>query len=86
VAGVVVLLGSLSSRNKLDMAAIENDITARVAARTGLVATVDCPDSVDIAAGSTFTCTVTTDDGVQREVVVHQDDDQGNLTISGIPQ
>jgi hypothetical protein len=86
VAGSVAALGSLSSRSKLDMAAVENDIAHRVAQRTGLVATVDCPDSVDIEAGTTFTCSVTTDDGNQLDVEVHQDDDQGNLTVSGVPQ
>lgn len=86
LAGTLVGLGSLTSRNKLDMAAVESDIAHRVAQRTGLVATVDCPDSVDIVAGSSFTCSVTTDDGTSTEVTVHQDDDQGNLTVSGLPQ
>ena len=86
VAGSVAALSSLSSRSKLDMAAVENDIAHRVAQRTGLVATVDCPDSVEIEAGTTFTCSVTTDDGNQLDVEVHQDDDQGNLTVSGVPQ
>ena len=86
VAGTVAALGSLSSRNKLDMPAVEQDIAHRVAQRTGQVATVDCPDSVDIEAGASFTCSVTTADGTALDVQVHQDDDQGNLTVSGLPQ
>jgi len=86
VAGTVAALGSLSSRSKLDMTAVEEDIAHRVAQRTGQVATVDCPDSVDIEAGATFTCSVTTEDGTALDVQVHQDDDQGNLTVSGLPQ
>ena len=86
VAGTVAALGSLSSRSKLDMPAVEEDIAHRVAQRTGQVATVDCPDSVDIESGATFTCSVTTEDGTALDVQVHQDDDQGNLTVSGLPQ
>jgi len=86
VAGTVAALGSLSSRSKLDMTAVEEDIAHRVAQRTGQVATVDCPDSVDIESGATFTCSVTTEDGTALDVQVHQDDDQGNLTVSGLPQ
>jgi len=85
-AGVVVLPGSLSSRSKLDAKALENDIAARIAARTGLVATVHCPHSVDIDADASLTCTVTTVERARREVVLHQVDGQGNLTISGIPR
>lgn len=86
VAGTLAALGSFSSRSKLDMTAVEEDIAHRVAQRTGQVATVNCPDSVDIQAGATFTCSVTTADGTALDVQVHQDDDQGNLTVSGIPQ
>ena len=86
VAGTVAALGSLSSRSKLDMTAVEQDIAHRVAQRTGQVATVDCPDSVDIQVGATFTCSVTTQDGTALDVQVQQDDDQGNLTVSGLPQ
>jgi len=86
VSGTVAALGSLSSRSKLDMTAVEEDIAHRVAQRTGQVATVDCPDSVDIESGATFTCSVTTEDGTALDVQVHQDDDQGNLTVSGLPQ
>jgi len=76
---------SVASRNKLDMGAVESDIAAKISASSGLHTTVACPGSVDIAAGTTFTCVATTDDGVSSTVTVHQDDDQGNLTF-GLPQ
>jgi hypothetical protein len=85
VAGVVVLLGSIAARSQLDMAAVEAQIATQLTDDTGVATTVDCPDSVAIAAGTTFTCTATAVDGQTSTVTVHQDDDQGNLTF-GVPR
>ena len=84
-AGAALLLSRTAGRSQLDMATVENEIATRLADRTGVSTTVDCPDSVAIEAGSTFTCTATSADGSTATVVVHQDDDQGNLTF-GIPR
>jgi hypothetical protein len=84
-AGAALLLSRTAGRSQLDMATVESEIAARLADRTGLSTTVDCPDSVAIEAGTTFTCTATSADGSTATVVVHQDDDQGNLTF-GIPR
>jgi hypothetical protein len=83
-AGAVVA-ASLATRNRLDIGAVENEIAAQITASSGLHTTVVCPGPIDIAAGTTFTCQATTDDGVSTVVTVHQDDDQGNLTF-GLPQ
>jgi hypothetical protein len=87
VAGVAaaLLLSRAAGRSQLDMATVEGEIAARIADRTGISTTVDCPDEVAIEAGTTFTCTATSADGSTATVVVHQDDDQGNLTF-GIPR
>jgi len=85
VAIAVAVALSLASRNKLDMGAVEREIAAQISSSSGLHSAVSCPGSIDIAAGTTFTCTATTDDGVSSTVTVHQDDDQGNLTF-GLPQ
>jgi hypothetical protein len=83
--GAAVLLGRTGGRSQLDMATVESEIATRLSNRTGISTTVDCPDSVAIEAGTTFTCTATSADGSTATVVVHQDDDQGNLTF-GIPR
>lgn len=83
--GAALLLSRTAGRSQLDMATVESEIAARLADRTGLSTTVDCPDEVAIEAGTTFTCTATSADGSTATVVVHQDDDQGNLTF-GIPR
>jgi hypothetical protein len=85
IAVAIAVALSVASRNKLDMGAVESEIAAQISASSGLHTTVACPGSVDIAAGTTFTCVATTDDGVSSTVTVHQDDDQGNLTF-GLPQ
>jgi len=85
VAGVVVVLGSIAARSQLDMAAVENQIASRLTDDSGVATTVDCPDSVAIEAGTTFSCTATAVDGQVSTVKVHQDDDQGNLTF-GVPR
>jgi hypothetical protein len=85
IAVATAIALSVASRNKLDMGAVERDIATKISASSGLHTTVACPGSVDIAAGTTFTCVATTDDGVSSTVTVHQDDDQGNLTF-GLPQ
>ena len=81
----VVLLTRAANRSQLDMATVEAEIASQLTARSGTGTTVDCPDSVAIEAGTTFTCTATSTDGSTATVVVHQDDDQGNLTF-GIPR
>lgn len=83
--GAAVLLSRAASRSQLDMATVESEIATQLSGRTGLGTTVDCPDSVAIEAGTSFTCTATSADGSTATVVVHQDDDQGNLTF-GIPR
>jgi hypothetical protein len=85
IAVAIAVALSLASRGKLDMGAVEREIAAQIGTSSGLHTTVSCPGSVDIAAGTTFTCEATTDDGVRSTVTVRQDDDQGNLTF-GLPQ
>ena len=60
---------------------MESDIAAHLSRDTGVSTTVHCPDSVAIEAGATFVCTATSPDGSTATIVVHQDDDQGNLTF-----
>lgn len=83
--GAAVLLTRAASRSQLEMATVESEIASQLSDRTGQGTTVDCPDSVAIEAGTSFTCTATSADGSTATVVVHQDDDQGNLTF-GIPR
>jgi hypothetical protein len=83
--GAAILLSRAAGRSQLDMATVESEIASRLSDRSGVATTVDCPDSVAIEAGTTFTCTATAADGSTATVVVHQDDDQGNLTF-GIPR
>ena len=85
VVGIATLLTSLSSRSKLDMGSVQAEIAAQLSDRTGQRTTVECPSSIDIAAGTTFVCTATSADGTATTVTVHQDDDQGNLSFGVEP-
>ena len=65
----------------LNIPALEAEITRGIEDQTGIqVQSVDCPDTVPIEEGNTFTCTVTADDGTTGEVEVVQEDDEGNVT------
>jgi hypothetical protein len=79
IAAVVIMLGAART-SALDTAAIETDISGRLSEEAGGAVTVLCPDSVDLSAGSTFTCDATGDDGSHVTIVVRQVDDQGNVT------
>jgi hypothetical protein len=85
VVGVATLLTSLSSRSRLDMGAVQSEIAAQLSDRTGQPTTVECPASIEIAAGTTFVCAATGADGTATTVTVHQDDDQGNLSFGVEP-
>jgi hypothetical protein len=82
VAAVAIafLVSAVSSRSRLDTAVVEQQIAEALSGTTGRTTTVVCPDDVMIAAGDTFTCTATTDDGRTAQIEVTQDDDQGNVT------
>jgi hypothetical protein len=76
---VVALRSTFSDQARLDTGAIEERISGELTAQTGSPTTVSCPDSIAIAANTTFTCTATTDDGSIATIVVRQVDDQGNV-------
>jgi hypothetical protein len=76
--GAWVAVG-VSDQARLDTGAIEERISGELTAQTGSPTTVSCPDSIAIAANTTFTCTATTDDGSIATIVVRQVDDQGNV-------
>lgn len=86
VAGIAVafLLSAVASRALLDTANIEQQIAESLSQSSGRTTTVVCPDEVTVAAGDTFTCTATTDDGRTAVIEVTQDDDQGTVTWSAV--
>lgn len=86
IAGVAVafLFSAVSSQTRLDTAVVEQQIAEALSQSSGLTTTVTCPDEVTIAAGDTFTCMATTDDGRTAQIEVIQDDDQGNVTWSPV--
>ena len=77
---VVALLSVISSRSRLDTAAVERQVAQELSVQTGQTTTVQCPDSVALEAGATFTCSAGTTDGRNGKVEVTQDDDEGNVT------
>lgn len=89
VVGVLVLLGALAAAavlllapRQLSTADVQSEIVRVTQEEVG-VAPVDvrCPGSIEVAAGTTTTCTATLD-GQALTYGVRQDDDQGNLTIT----
>jgi hypothetical protein len=86
VAGAVVVLGGLGAGafflfagSTLDDADAEGQISAQVKEQTGVAPTsVDCPSGVDLAEGTTSTCTVTLQ-GQTFDYTLTQVDDEGTV-------
>jgi hypothetical protein len=89
VAGAVVVLGGLGAGaffllggSTLDDADAESQISAQVQEQIGVAPdTVECPSGVDLAEGTTSTCTVTLQ-GQTYDYTLTQLDDEGNVEFS----
>ena len=60
---------------------MEREIDGSPGRRQVTPADVRCPEGIEVQAGGTFTCTAMVD-GEPVTYWVHQNDDQGNLTIT----
>lgn len=86
VAGGVVALGGLGigavlvfGSSTLDDAKAESQISAQVQQQTGVApSSVDCPSGVDLAQGTTSTCTLTLQ-GQTFDYTLTQVDDEGTV-------
>ena len=89
VAGAVVVLGGLGAGaffllggSTLDDADAERQISAQVEEQTGVAPTgVDCPSGVDLAEGTTSTCTVDLQ-GQTFDYTITQLDDEGSVEFT----
>jgi len=89
VAGAVVVLGGLGAGavflfggSTLDDADAEEQISALVQEQTGVApASVDCPSGVDLAQGTTSTCTVDLQ-GQTFDYTITQLDDEGSVEFT----
>ena len=89
VAGAVVVLGGLGAGafllfggSTLDDADAEGQISAQVQEQTGIAPdSVDCPSGVDLAEGTTSTCSVTLQ-GQTFDYTLTQLDDEGAVEFS----
>ncbi len=89
VAGAVITLGGLGAgawflfgTSTLDTADAEGQISAQVQEQTGVAPdSVDCPADVELAEGTTSTCTVTLQ-GQDYAYTLTQLDDEGNVQFS----
>jgi hypothetical protein len=59
----------------------ETEIAKGIEQQTGVKASVDCPDDIEIKKDDTFTCTAKPEDGGESgTVTVTQKDDEGNIS------
>ena len=65
--------------NNLNVRNVEAEIVKGLQDQAGITATVDCPTTVPIEAGTSFNCTAHDEDGETATVVVTQTDDKGNI-------
>jgi hypothetical protein len=64
----------------IDGPSVEQEVLAELQASGSPVTEVACPDPIDVAAGTSFTCTGVTTDGTWT-IQVTQTDDQGSLSF-----
>ena len=77
--GAVFLFGTTT----IDTAEAQRQIAALTEEQVGVAAAdVQCPEDVEAAAGSSFSCTATLD-GQPVTFTVNQTDDEGNVQITG---
>lgn len=77
VAGCSVSIGDTTlDTDKLE-SEIRSSVQRQLEERAGI--SVDCPTDVDAEEGDVFRCTLKLPNGEEREVVVRQTDDDGNV-------
>ena len=83
LAGLLLWLPqAFSGRHELDTEAVASQVSVALTAEAGQQVTVTCPGGIGLEAGSTFTCQTTDEAGNERDIVVTQTDDQGDVTWS----
>jgi hypothetical protein len=86
VAIVPIALAAAGCSKKIDTDKAERSIKAGLESKTGgrvAIASVTCPDDVDVEKGKRFDCTVKGMNGRTATVTVVQTDDKGSVTYSG---
>ncbi len=83
VVGAVIAIATLGAKTTLDAAAAEAGVVKVLTESYGAaeVGDVSCPTGQEVAAGNSFTCTVTVD-GQYRSVTLTFTDDAGTYEVS----
>jgi hypothetical protein len=80
------VLGASGCGRTIDTKKAERSIKAGLESRTNgrtAIASVSCPDGIDVKKGKRFDCTVKGTNGKTATVTVVQTDGNGNVTYSG---
>ena len=82
LAVLAALALSSCGTTRIDAGKSERFIRSVVSGQVGArVASVTCPENVDVEKGATFTCAVRGTDGSKGSVEVTQKDDDGNVQV-----
>src|SRR5262249_44357338 len=82
VLALVVGACSSAPQEQVDVSPIIQPVTQKLADLSIVVKNIDCPPNIAKAPGTTFTCTVTTDQGARFAVNVTQKEDGGQLKLA----
>src|SRR4051812_25833108 len=83
VLAVPALAAGCSVGKKLKTDQLETQLAQQVKSQTGnAVSKVECPDDVDVKAGSAFSCKLTMKSGKKGVITVTQTDDKGHVRWS----
>jgi hypothetical protein len=86
VAALAAVALTGCTEKKIDTSKAERSIKAGIENRAGRdvgIASVSCPDDVEVKKGERFDCTIKGTNGKTAKVTVVQRDDKGNVTYSG---
>lgn len=76
----VLAIAAAACTKTLDTEGLEGELKAQIEEQTGSpIASVSCPEDVEVETGGEFTCTAEEESGATFTITVTQRDDKGNV-------
>lgn len=76
----LAVLAVAACTKTLDTEGLEGELKAQIEEQTGSpIASVSCPEDVEVETGGEFTCTAEEESGATFTITVTQRDDKGNV-------
>jgi hypothetical protein len=84
-AGTSVVTATQAANTVFDQATAQNDMATWLQTKASVTATVQCPATPSMSAGTTFQCIATTSDGTPLTLYVTVEDSSGTIQWTVLP-